>query len=101
MAIKLPRELPGIRQAVVNLLGYSRDEIINKNIIDISLPEEIRSNVRDFQRPFRGEKLFKEFNLIRKDGSPVPVDLMQFFFPMALSTAAAGISPVVNSPNKE
>ncbi|MCC7574344.1 PAS domain S-box protein, partial [Candidatus Woesearchaeota archaeon] len=70
-----------VNQAVVELLGYSRDEMANKNIKDISPPEESKENVRDFQRLLQGEKLLKELNLIRKDGSSVPVDLHAILLP--------------------
>lgn len=70
-----------VNQAVTDLLGYSREEITRMNIQDISLPEEVQSNVRDFQRLLQGEKLFKEYNLVRKDGSIIPVDLNAILLP--------------------
>jgi len=70
-----------VNQAVTDLLGYSQEEITCMNIQDISLPEEVRSNVQDFQRILQGEKLFKEYNFVRKDGSIIPVDLNAILLP--------------------
>ncbi|MFO7866513.1 MAG: PAS domain S-box protein [Candidatus Aminicenantes bacterium] len=70
-----------VNRAVSDLLGYSKEEITQMNIRDISPPEEVRANARDFQRLLHGEKVLSELNLIKKDGSIVPVDLHAILLP--------------------
>jgi PAS domain S-box-containing protein/putative nucleotidyltransferase with HDIG domain len=70
-----------VNQAVSDLLGYSREKITRMNIQDISSPEEVSLNVQDFQCLLQGEKLFKELNLVKKDGSIIPVDLHAILLP--------------------
>lgn len=68
-------------QAASKLLGYSREEITHMNIRDLSLPEEVKANLQDFKRLLQGKRLFKEYTLVKKDGSPVPVDLNAILLP--------------------
>ncbi len=63
-----------VNQAFLDLLGYSRDEIIGKNFADIlhhDCPDHFRANFPQLKAV--GEVLGVEFEMVRKNGSTVHV----------------------------
>jgi PAS domain S-box-containing protein len=62
-----------INQSFVNMFGYSRDELIGKNVIQLLIPEKYRSVVkenihRNYANPY-------EIKARRKDGTFIPVEI--------------------------
>lgn len=65
-----------INRAACLLLGYSREELLDKGMIDLVLPEEIPRLAEFRERLVHGERsALTEWELRRKDGTIVPVEL--------------------------
>jgi PAS domain S-box-containing protein len=63
-------------QASVDLYGYTKEEAIGKNIIDLIVPPKMRNHVREATRhagETGGGESSEELMLMRKDGSKVSV----------------------------
>jgi PAS domain S-box-containing protein len=57
------------------MLGYSRDEILTKQISDLIAPDDMvtaRTILGEWQQ---GKTMLTQWRLIRKDGSPLPVEI--------------------------
>ncbi len=64
-----------VNPAACALLGYSREELLNKRIADIILPEDEPGLIESREKMLRGETHRAEQHLRRKDGSLVPVEI--------------------------
>jgi PAS domain S-box-containing protein len=64
-----------INRAVTDMLGFSSEEMMNKTIIDISPAGRINEYLKQFEKLLIDGKLFTEFDLVKKDGSTISVDL--------------------------
>lgn len=61
---------------VCNMLGYSRDELLQLSVPDIHPPEQIEKVLDIFERQYRGEfMLAEEMPMRRKDGSTFYADI--------------------------
>ncbi|ADE12742.1 PAS domain S-box protein [Sideroxydans lithotrophicus] len=60
-----------------DMLGYSRDDLLKTAWIDLTHPDDVAGNLKEFERMVAGEtdgfNIEKRF--IRKDGSPITVNL--------------------------
>lgn len=63
------------------LLGYEREELIGKAIVDILQPEEIPRFLAARDSLLEGKTHFEEWTLIRKDGSLVAVEISAKMLP--------------------
>ena len=72
----LNARLTDVNQAACRLLGYDRDELVGKTIVDIIPPEDVPKLVatRDYLRS-PGTAEVGEWTLLRRDGTPVPVEV--------------------------
>ena len=61
-------------EAAINVYGYTRDELLSKNILDLRAPEN-RANTSEQMRLADARGLLFETNHIRKDGSTFPVEV--------------------------
>ncbi len=63
--------LIGVNKKACELIGYSEEEIVGKNILELNIlhPGDIERAARDIQRLFAGEVVNDEVRFIRKDGS--------------------------------
>ena len=52
-----------------NMLGYSREEVLNLTIVDVLAPEEIPKLESELSRLAGGELIVNEWKFLRKDGS--------------------------------
>ncbi len=57
------------------LVGYTKTELIQMNVIDLIPEENKKTEINDFKRLVEGHSLFKELCILRKDGTLVPVEL--------------------------
>jgi PAS domain S-box-containing protein len=57
------------------LLGYTKEEFLKMTTQDVLQPEEARRNPPKFAELLDGKKILSRRNLIRKDGSVVPVEI--------------------------
>lgn len=64
-----------VNQAVCDLLGYRRDEMVGRNVAIFAHPEERGRVTANLARLLGGETLFHEVRSIRKDGSTRFVEL--------------------------
>ena len=58
-------------------LGYSREQLLSKTFKDITHPDHLEADVKDAEKLFSGqaENYSKEKRYVRKDGSPIWVNL--------------------------
>ncbi|MFQ5815973.1 MAG: PAS domain-containing protein, partial [Candidatus Hydrothermarchaeaceae archaeon] len=68
-------KITDINDAVCNLLGYSRDEIIGTVVGSRVVPAQKDVFKREFVKHRKGGKFTGEFEFRKKDGSTVPVDV--------------------------
>jgi PAS domain S-box-containing protein len=57
------------------LLGYSKEEFLGMTTHDVLQAEEARNNPPKFAELLNGKKILSRRNLIRKDGTVVPVEI--------------------------
>jgi PAS domain S-box-containing protein len=70
-----------VNGAGCRLLGYARDEIIGKTIVDMIPPEDVDRLERDKARLLEGGVQVGEWMLRRKDGSYVPAEVSAKIIP--------------------
>ena len=79
MAISSPSNKAWLyaNDCLCDMLGYSRDELLKTTWADITHPDDLASNVAQFERMMTGETdgYTIEKRFIRKDGSPLSVNL--------------------------
>ncbi|WP_455222127.1 PAS domain S-box protein [Kaarinaea lacus] len=63
------------------LLGYSREEIIGKTILDIIVPDETDRLLKSKEQLLKGRTHVAEWNLQRKDGAILPVEVSAKILP--------------------
>ncbi len=71
-------------QAACELLGYSKEEFLKMNIVDISAPGKAKADMQLFGRLLKSKSLFIQTELCRKDSSVIPVDLNAVALPNGL-----------------
>jgi PAS domain S-box-containing protein len=57
------------------LLGYTREELLSRSIMDVVAPEELRTNPLSTDGLREGGTLLTERLLVRKDGTRIPVEI--------------------------
>jgi PAS domain S-box-containing protein len=62
-------------KAVTKMLGFTSKEMKRKTILDISPADRINEYLKQFEKLLIDGKLFTEFDLVKKDGSTISVDL--------------------------
>ena len=63
------------------LLGYSVDELLRKNIKELSVETQIEENLKVFQTVLQEKHLYTEIEMVKKDGTVLPVDLNAVLLP--------------------
>jgi len=63
------------------MLGYTRDELLSKYFSDLILPEDLSSNPLRLDELQQGKVVRSERRMLRKDGSPVPVESSECMLP--------------------
>lgn len=64
-----------VNEATCKLYGYSKDELLQKNAIDLNTPESARNQEARFQElKEKGRAIFEVLNL-RKDGTLLPLEV--------------------------
>ncbi len=66
-----------------DLLGYSPEELLQKNVTEIIAPGELPSALPEFEELCQGKVVTVEQHLIRQDGSCVPVEISARLLPDA------------------
>lgn len=62
--------------AICLMLGYSREELIGKQVGELHPPDEVAKVVEDFEREARGlKRLNRDLVFMRRDGSTFPADV--------------------------
>ncbi|RMI27905.1 MAG: PAS domain-containing sensor histidine kinase [Calditrichaeota bacterium] len=64
-----------VNPAGCQMLGYTREEILNMNIIDLLPPEELRREPVHYAEMYSGKTVVTERRLRRKDGSLITVEI--------------------------
>jgi PAS domain S-box-containing protein len=57
------------------MLGYTRDELLRRNVADLIPPEDLAAVPVRFDRLQAGETILSERRLLRKDGTLLPVEI--------------------------
>jgi PAS domain S-box-containing protein len=70
-----------VNRAASDLLGYSVDELTQMSIADISAQKQTEEALKQLQRLLEEGSLFREIDLVRKDGSVVRTDLNAVVLP--------------------
>ncbi len=68
-------------KAVTELLGYTNEELLKKNILDLAPKESSDEYLKIFEQLLEKGKLFTEFELINNQGVRIPVDLNSVVLP--------------------
>jgi PAS domain S-box-containing protein len=78
----LSARLTDVNQAACRLLGYRRDELIGKTIVDIIPPEDVPrlAATREYLLS-PGKVQVAEWTMLRKDGTPIPVEVSANILP--------------------
>lgn len=63
------------------LLGYSYNEFLKMNIADLSKPEDLNNQKKDFQKLLNKGFFVAELEIVKKDGSVLQVDLNTTLLP--------------------
>jgi PAS domain S-box-containing protein len=64
-----------VNDAACKLLGYSKEELLNMNIPEIVFENDLKQGIVKFNEAIKAGNSWREIDLKRKDGSPVPVIL--------------------------
>jgi PAS domain S-box-containing protein len=70
----LEGKIVDVNATACDMLGYTRDEILNCNITKTVHPESLNANPIPFERLSRGEEVFDERRMIRKNGHEIEVE---------------------------
>ena len=70
-----------VNDAACRLLGYTAEELCRMTIADVSVPAQSEDTRSSFQELLNTGSLFTEMELLRKDGSAIPVDLNAVLLP--------------------
>jgi PAS domain S-box-containing protein len=63
-------------QRLCQMLGYTRSEIVEKSLFDLTHPDDVKENIRRFAQMVQGGKPYEiEKRYIRKDGSVLWADV--------------------------
>ncbi len=73
-----------VNKQAINLLGYSKEEMLKFTIADISPANKVEEYFQIFQRLFAEGSSYSEIELVKKDGSNVPTDLNAVLLPNGL-----------------
>jgi len=70
-----------VNSAGCQMLGYARDEIIGKTILDLIPPEEANRLLESKAEMIKGDVHISEWTLTCKDGTPLPVEVSANILP--------------------
>ena len=70
-----------VNEAAAQLLGYSTDELLKMSIVDLAVKARVQDYLQTFQELLVKGRLFVELELVRKNGTVVPVDLNAVLLP--------------------
>ena len=70
-----------VNGAACRMLGYAREELIGKNILDLVLPDEVPRFMQHKERLLRGEVEISEWIARKKDGTHFPVEVSAKILP--------------------
>ena len=73
-----------VNAAACELLGYTSEELLQMGIADIVVRDAVEANWKRFQEVQEKGRRFFELELVRKDGSVIPVDLNAVLLPNGL-----------------
>jgi PAS domain S-box-containing protein len=73
-----------VNKQAVNLLGYSKEELLMFTLADISPANRVEEYFQIFQRLFTEGSSYSEIELVKKDGSYVKTDLNAVLLPNGL-----------------
>ncbi|MGM0510934.1 MAG: PAS domain S-box protein, partial [Thermoplasmatota archaeon] len=68
-------------EAASDLLGYSREELMEMNIVDIIPDKDVENGLEIFEKMLEEEQVLTEMTLLAKDGTEIPVDLNGVLLP--------------------
>ena len=70
-----------VNSAGCRMLGYTRDEILARSIVDMSRPEDVKRLAELREQQIRGDAVVTEWQLRRKDGVFITVEISAKIFP--------------------
>lgn len=70
-----------VNQGASVLLGYSKGELLKMNVLDLVSTKKMNEVHAIFYKLLKGEKVFQEVELIKKDGTILPTELNATLLP--------------------
>jgi PAS domain S-box-containing protein len=70
-----------VNSKALNLLGYSKEELLSLTIADIAPKNKIEKHLQTFERILQEGSLFTEIEVVKKDGQILPIDLNAVVLP--------------------
>lgn len=64
-----------VNEQACKLIGYTRDELLGMNVVDVITPEDLAATPLRWEALSSGQPMLGERVLLRKDGTPLPVEL--------------------------
>ncbi len=68
-------------EAASDILGYSREELMEMNIVDLLPDKDVEDGLETFEKMLEEEQVLTEMTLLAKDGTEIPVDLNGVLLP--------------------
>ena len=100
-----PAGMPGrfldVNAVICSSLGYSREELLQKNILDINTPETKNKAVANMTELFLHGFLTFESGHLRKDGSVVPVEVSTHLYQMKGKNVIIAVARDISQRKKE
>jgi PAS domain S-box-containing protein len=70
-----------VNSAGCRMFGYTREEILDRSIVDLIRPEDVERLAEDRERHLRGETFVSEWQMRRKDGTFITAEISAKIFP--------------------
>lgn len=70
-----------VNQAGLDMLGYTRKELLSKTLVDLVNPDELKQTPIQIEHLMAGKTIISERSLLKKDGTFLPVEISAKMLP--------------------